>query len=430
MQRLSFDELPGDTLSKVEGRVHTAVGLSVKAHLPGAKRGDWVRIRRRGAPTLDAEVVAFSGTDVTLLPLGDPHGVGPDDVVEPVASSFAIRCSDALIGRVLDGTGQPIDGGPPIASELWPVRRPAPRPSERPRITRVMPTGVRAIDGLCTLGVGQRIGILAGSGVGKSTLLCRLAAHADAEVIVFGLVGERGRELEELVFDMLTPDARARSVVVCATSDEPPLVRMKSAHVATAIAEYFRARGKHVVLLIDSLTRFVRAARDVGLAAGEPPARRGFPPSAFAELAPLIERAGLTRDGAITGFYTVLVEGGDLDEPVTDEVRGLVDGHLILDRRLAERGHFPPIDVVKSLSRLSSQLMTPAQTTAAARVRRLLSHHEAKRDLLELGAYARGSDALLDRAIERLPELHAFLDQEPGEESSLSDTLMRVVELG
>jgi ATP synthase in type III secretion protein N len=420
--------LESETLTRVTGRVRAAVGLGVQAHLPAARRGEWVRILRRHAPALDAEVVGFSGENVMLMPLGDARGVGPDDVVEKVARSFAIRCGPDLAGRVLDGIGRPLDTGPALSGAGWSVHRDAPTPLSRAPIARILPTGVRAIDGLCTVGEGQRLGIFAGSGVGKTSLLSRIATRADSDVIVACLIGERGRELNEFL-EALAPETRARCVVVCATSDHPPLVRMKSAYVATAIAEYFRDRGQRVVLLMDSLTRFVRAARDVGLAAGEPPTRRGFPPSAFAELAPLLERAGNTQRGSITGFYTVLVEGGDLDEPVTDEARGLLDGHLVLDRVLAQRGHFPPIDVTRSLSRLMDALVSAPHATAARKLRAWLQHYELKRDLVELGATQRGQDPLLDQALSRLPAIHAYLRQEARAPELFVESVERLIAL-
>lgn len=420
--------LDSESLLRVQGRVHGAAGLGIKAHLPAARRGEWVRIVRHLGPPLDAEVVGFSGEDVLLLPLGDAEGIGPGDRVEKVADSFAIRCDATLVGRVLDGIGRPLDDGPELSGELFQVKRPACSPLARARIERIVPTGIRAIDGFCSIGEGQRMGIFAGSGVGKTTLLCQLTERADADVIVLGLIGERGRELRDFL-EALSPEAKQRSVIVCATSDQPALVRMKSAHVATAIAEYFRDRGKHVLLLIDSLTRFVRAARDVGLTAGEPPSRRGFPPSAFAELAPLIERTGLWKHGSITAFYSVLVEGSDLDEPVTDEARGLLDGHLVLDRNLSQRGHFPPIDVPRSLSRLMDGLVSAPHQQAARTLRALLAHYDDKRELVELGATQRGQDALLDQALARLPGLHAFLRQPRHEASPFASSVERLLEL-
>jgi len=404
-------------LVRVFGRVRGARGLTVHAHVPGARRGDWVRIERRESAALDAEVIAFEDDLATLMPLGDARGVGPDDRVLWMGSTFCVSAGADLLGRVLDGLGRPVDGGPKLTGEAFPIARPAPNAHERPRVRDILTTGVHAIDALCTVAEGQRLGIFAAAGVGKSRLLAHIAGHAQVDVIVVCLIGERGRELNEFLEDALSGETRARSVMVCATSDAPALERMKSAHTATAIAEYFRGQGKRVLLLMDSLTRLTRAAREVGLAAGEPPTRRGFPPSAFAELGPLVERAGLTQRGSITAFYTVLVEGNDLDEPVADEARGLLDGHLVLDRTLAQRGHFPPIDVPRSLSRLMDAVISPAHREAAKRVRALLAHYYAKRDLVELGATPRGADPLLDRALDKLPAIEALLRQEQASES-------------
>ncbi|HEX6240928.1 MAG TPA: FliI/YscN family ATPase [Polyangiales bacterium] len=399
-------------LVRIQGRVRAARGLTVLAHVPGARRGDWVRIERAERAPLDAEVIAFEEDLVTLMPLGDVRGVGSDDRVIWMGSSFRFVCGDALLGRVLDGLGRACDGGPAPEGALCSLLEAAPRAHERPRIRHMLPTGVNAIDALCTMAEGQRLGIFAAAGVGKTTLLARIAQHAQADVIVICLIGERGRELNELRDEALNAETRARSVIVCATSDAPALERVKSAHTATRVAEHFRAQGKRVLLLMDSLTRLVRAAREVGLSAGEAPARRGFPPSAFAELAPLLERAGLTREGSITAFYTVLVEGNDLDEPVADEARGLLDGHLVLDRALAERGHYPAIDVPRSVSRLMASVVSPSHRDAAARVRAWLARYYEKRDLVELGAVPKGADPLLDRALAKLPEIHALIRQE------------------
>jgi type III secretion protein N (ATPase) len=409
------------------GRVCGLAGLTVHAKLPGARRGDWVRIERAEGGALDAEVISFDDQRVTLMPLADSHGVGLDDRVLPLDDALRVPCGPDLLGRVIDGIGRPLDGGPPLAGQPWAVQRRPPRALDRPRIARVLTTGVRAVDALCTVGEGQRVGLFAPAGAGKTSLLAQLAEHASADVIVACLIGERGRELNEFLEDALGPSARARSVVVSATSDAAPLERLKSAHVATTFAEYFRAEGKRVLLLVDSLTRLVRAAREVGLAAGEPPARRGFPASAFADLAPLLERAGLTPEGSITAFYTILVEGNDLDEPVADEVRGLIDGHLVLDRTLAERGHFPPIDVVKSLSRVMNEIVAPPHRKAAQQVRAWLSHYERKRDLVELGAVSKGADPLLDQALSKLPGIEALLRHTRDERTDFATTIARLI---
>ncbi len=405
----------------VEGRVTSLVGLALRALLPGGRVGQVVEVGRGPAP-LRAEVVGFEGDEVLLLPLGEAEGLGPDDPVRPAAEALRVRASPALLGRVLDGLGQPVDGGPAVAGEAWPVMRPPPAPLQRPRITRPLSLGVRVLDGLLTVGEGQRVGLFAGSGVGKSTLLGQVARFAEADVFVVCLIGERGRELREFLEDSLGEEGRRRSVVVCATSDAPALVRLKSAWVATSLAEYFRAQGQRVVLLMDSVTRFARAGREVGLAAGEPPARRGYPPSVFAALPALLERSGTSPEGSITAFYTVLVEGGDLDEPIADEVRGILDGHVVLDRALGARGRWPAVDVLASLSRVMDQVVGAEHHTDAAALRAHLAAYEAKRDLVALGAYTAGSDPALDAALSRLDAIEAFLRQGRAEASSFEDT--------
>ncbi|GAB5543384.1 MAG: FliI/YscN family ATPase [Sandaracinaceae bacterium] len=407
----------------VTGRVRALVGLTIRASIPGVRVGEVVEILRRDQGPLLAEVVGFELDDATLLPLGDARGVGPDLPVRPTGRPFAIQASDALRGRVIDGLGQPIDGRPLPPGVAWPVMRPAPDPLSRARITTPFVTGVRAIDGLMTLGEGQRVGLFAGSGVGKSTLLGRIARKADADVVVIGMVGERGREVRELVEEGLGAEGLARSVVVAATSDAPALVRMRSAWVATALAEYYRDRGQRVLLLMDSVTRFARAAREVGLAAGEPPARRGYPPSVFAALPELLERTGQGERGSITAVYTVLVEGGDMDEPIADEVRGVLDGHVVLDRELAARGRWPAIDPLHSLSRVMDAVTDARQVEHARALRAHLSVYEAKRDLVLLGAHEPGRDPQLDAALERIDAIEAFLRQPRGETCSFDETV-------
>lgn len=394
-----------------EGRVDEVTGLVVRATVPGVALGEVVKIDRRERAPLAAEVVGFRGEQAVLVPLGELAGIAPASAVWRTGAPFSITCGDDLLGRVLDGLGQPVDGGAPLAGEPWAVDRPAPAALSRPTITVPQPTGVRAIDTMLTLGRGQRVGLFAAAGVGKSTLLGQIARGAQADVIVHCQVGERGRELGELLGDELA-GARARVVSVCATSDAPPLVRLRAVHVATAIAEWFRdRRGASVLLLVDSLTRVARAQREVGLSAGEPPARHGYPPSVFALLPRLIERAGATPDGVITAVYTVLVAGNDLDEPIADEVRGLVDGHIVLDRRLAQRGHFPPIDVVGSTSRLMPRVVDARHLAAAARVRERLAIYEEHRDLITLGAYQAGRDPQLDAAVAAYPAIERVLRQ-------------------
>ncbi len=396
----------------VEGRVRAVVGLKIRATVPGLRVGDFVEILRRHRDALPAEVVGFVDDEALLLPLGDMEGLGPDDVVRPVGRAFSVTCSEELLGRVLDGLGQPIDGKKAIQGESVPVMRSPPDPMTRRRITSALDTGIRAIDGLLTVGEGQRVGLFAGSGVGKSSLLGQIARQANADVFVVCLIGERGREVREFIEDSLGNLGLSRGVVICATSETPALVRMKSAFVATAIAEWFRDRGKKVLLLMDSVTRFARAAREVGLAAGEPPARRGYPASVFAALPGLLERTGNSDRGSITSFYSVLVEGGDMDEPIADEVRGILDGHIVLDRAVGARGHWPAIHVPQSLSRVMDAVTSATHQRAASRVREHIAHYESKRDLIALGAYKAGSDPRLDAAMAKIGGIEAFLKQE------------------
>jgi ATP synthase in type III secretion protein N len=397
------------------GTVDDVVGLVVRATVPGVALGELVRIDRRNGTPLSAEVVGFRGEQALLLPLGELAGIAPAGEVWRTGEPLAIRCGDSLLGRVLDGLGAPLDGGPAPTGERWLVDRPAPSPLARPPITAPLATGVRALDTMLTLGRGQRIGLFAAAGVGKSTLLGQIARGTRADAIVVCQVGERGRELAELLGDELAP-ARGKTVVVSATSDAPPLVRLRAVHVATAIAEWFRERrGASVLLLVDSLTRVARAQREVGLSAGEPPVRHGYPPSVFALLPRLVERAGATNAGAITAIYTVLVAGNDMDEPIADEVRGLVDGHIVLDRRLAQRGHFPPIDVVDSVSRLMLKVVDPKHAEAAARVRARLAIYDEHRDLITLGAYQAGRDRLVDDAVTAYPAIERLVRQKRDE---------------
>lgn len=407
----------------IEGRVRSIVGFSIRAAIPTVRLGEVVEIVRRGMPSLPAEVVGFELDDAMLVPFGEVNGIAVDDPVRTRGRGHTITCGPALLGRVLDGLGVPMDGGPPLEGVLWDVMRAPPSPLTRPRITKILPLGVRALDALFTTGEGQRVGLFAGSGVGKSALLGQIARHADADVFVICLIGERGREVREFLEDALGERGRARSVVICATSDVPAMVRKKSAYVATAVAEYFRAQGKRVVLAMDSVTRFARAGREVGLAAGELPVRRGFPPSVFAELPRLLERSGTSNEGSITAFYTVLVEGNDLEEPVSDEVRGILDGHIVLSRAYAERGHYPAIDTRKSLSRMMDALVSTQHREAAQTLRAHLALYESKRDLVTLGAYRAGSEPKLDHVLARLDAIEAFLRQRPTDESPLDVTL-------
>jgi type III secretion protein N (ATPase) len=410
-------------LVRVTGRLRGVLGSLFSIDLPDARVGELVEFQRsRGLGPLLGEIVGFDANGVKVLPLGAAEGLGPDDVVQAVRKPLEVRVGSNLLGRVLDGLGNPIDGGPALEGELRAVDRLGPLPFDRRRIEQILPLGVRAIDAFMTVGEGQRMGLFAAAGVGKSTLLGQIAQGTTADAVVLCLIGERGRELQDFLQDHLGEVGRARSVVVCATSDAPAMVRMKCVSVATTIAEGFRDEGQRVLLLVDSLTRFARAAREVGLAAGETPVRRGFPASVFARLPVLIERAGTAQRGSITAFYTVLVEGDDLDEPITDELRGLLDGHVVLSRKLAARGRFPAIDVPQSLSRLMTRLVTPEHRVAAAKAREQLALYEEQRDILMLGAYRQGANPRIDAAIAAQPSLEAFVVQAEHERAEFEDT--------
>jgi type III secretion protein N (ATPase) len=416
---------------RLAGRVTEVTGLVLRATIPGVRVGELVFIDLAEGKRLQAEVVGFRGDEVVLLPLGATSGIGPDAVVSPTGRPLSVRVGEGLLGRVLDGLGQPADGGGPLAgdSEEWAVDRAAPDPLTRRRVERPLGLGVRAVDALLTIGEGQRVGLFASAGVGKSTLLGQMARASDADVNVICLVGERGREVREFLEDALGAVGRARSVVVCATSDAPSLVRLKSTFVATAIAEWFRERGRRVLFLMDSLTRLARAQREVGLAAGEPPARQGYPPSVFALLPRLLERTGNSARGSITALYTVLVAGNDLDEPIADEARGVLDGHIVLSRELGARNHWPAIDVLGSLSRVMGQVADPEHRRAAASLREVLAAYERHRDLIVLGAYQRGSDPRTDDAIARIDAIEEFLRQGAGETAAFADTRRRLLAL-
>jgi ATP synthase in type III secretion protein N len=409
------------------GRVTEVTGLVVRASVPGVRVGEIVTLEGSG---LEAEVVGFRGEEAVLMPLGEAAGIGPDSLVTATGRALSIGISDGVLGRVLDGLGRPIDGGGPIpGATAWPVDRPAPDPLARRRVSRPLALGVRALDALLTVGEGQRVGLFAGSGVGKSTLMGQIARQTEAEVNVIALVGERGREVVDFLEESLGEAGRKRSVVVCATSDTPSLVRLKSAFVATAIAEYFRAEGRRVLFMLDSVTRVARAQREVGLAAGEPPARQGYPPSVFALLPRLLERTGNDARGSITALYTVLVAGGDMEEPIADEVRGILDGHVILSREIAARNQWPAVDVLPSLSRLMSAVADPEHRRAAGRLRELMAAYERQRDLILLGAYQRGADPVTDEAVARMEAITTFLRQRTDEVAPFEETRARLLAL-
>ncbi|EKP93678.1 FliI/YscN family ATPase [Thermaerobacter subterraneus] len=412
-----------------QGWVEQVVGLAVEARGPVSSLGELCWIDRPGRPPVPAEVVGFRGARTLLMPLGDARAIRPGSRVEATGQGFRVAVGEGLLGRVLDGLGRPLDGQGPVAAEAWyPAEADPPPPLARRPIREPLPVGVRAIDALLTCGRGQRVGIFAGSGVGKSTLLAMMTRHTAADVVVVALIGERNREVRDFV-DHHLAGSRRRTVVVAATADRPALVRIKAAQVATAIAEFFRDRGRHVLLVMDSVTRYAMALREVGLAVGEPPATRGYPPSVFAALPRLLERAGTGDRGSITGFYTVLVDGDDFNEPVADAVRGTLDGHIVLSRQLAEEGQFPAVDVLASVSRLMPELVDAAHWAAAQRLRRWLGAYREARDLVEIGAYQRGTNPDVDRALERMPAIRAFLSQGRDEAASFSEAVARLQEV-
>jgi flagellum-specific ATP synthase len=410
------------------GRLVELLGLRLRVSGLPAAVGDLVEVMAE-TPVL-AEVVASTPTTIVCLPLGSTAGLRTGDLVRHTGGPLRLRVGDALRGRVLDGLGRPIDGGPALdALPLVSLDQPTPSALSRPRIDRQLGLGVRALDALVPCGRGQRLGIMAGSGVGKSSLLSMVTRGTEAEVAVIALVGERGREVREFIENDLGPEGLARSVVVVATSDAPPVERLRAASVATRIAEWFRDDGRDVVLMMDSLTRVAMAQREVGLSAGEPPATRGYPPSVFALLPQLLERAGTSPHGSITGLYTVLVEGDDMQDPIGDAARSILDGHVVLSRRLATSGHFPSIDVLESISRVTSAVTTHEQRADATRLRRMLASHRSVRELVEIGAYVTGADPHADLAIARMAQIDDFLQQPMTESSDLGETWSRLQEL-
>ena len=396
------------------GRVTKVVGLTIETEGPQTHIGELCRIHggRMGKDML-AEVVGFRDASVLMMPIGDMTGISPGNPVTATGHQLEIAVGPELLGRVLDGMGRPLDGKGPVAVERWvPVANMPPNPMTRPRIQQILPLGVKCLDGLMTVGKGQRMGIFAGSGVGKSTLMGMIARNTKADINVIALIGERGREVRDFLERDLQAEGLARSVVIIATSDQPALVRLKGALTATAIAEYFRDSGKDVLLLMDSLTRFSMAQREIGLAIGEPPVSRGYTPSVFAVLPKLLERAGTSADGSITGLYSVLVDGDDMNEPITDAARGILDGHIALSRQLAHRNHYPAIDVLGSISRVMSDIVDDKHKQAANALRRSLAVYHDAEDLINVGAYVKGSNPDIDKAIAQIGGINEFLRQE------------------
>ena len=409
------------------GQVLESVGQTIESAGPLASVGECCAILDQSGHSHLAEVIGFRGSNVLSMPVESTEGIRFGNVVEALGVRPEIEVGPALMGRVLNALGAPIDAGrPPAAALALPLEGAVRSPLDRAPIRTPLGTGIRALDALLTVGRGQRVGIFGGSGVGKSTLIGMMTRNTEADVTVVGLVGERGREVGEFLEDALGEEGRARSVVVVSTSDESPLKRVRAALAATTMAEYFAAQGKHVLLVLDSLTRFAMAAREIGLAAGEPPTAKGYTPSVFTKLARLVERTGQFRTGSITAFYTVLMEGDDQQDPLVDAVRSLLDGHVVLSRALASEGWYPPIQVLDSISRLMPAVSQPAHLEQASLVRRLMAVYARSEDLVRIGAYKQGSDPDLDRALRARPALRAFMTQDAHEEVRFEASITRL----
>jgi FliI/YscN family ATPase len=418
---------------KVKGRITELIGLVARAIVPNVQVGELCFIEPlSGRARIRAEVVGFRENEVLLMPLGNLEGIAPGCHVVPTGQSMTVRVGQGLLGRVLDGLGDPLDEethGPLQWDSEYPVHCDPPHALKRARVSKPISVGVKSIDSLCTVGQGQRIGLFAGAGVGKSTLLGMIARNTSADINVICLVGERGREVRDFLESDLGAEGLARSVVIVSTSDQASLVRSKAAYVATAIAEYFRDQGKNVFLMMDSVTRFARALREIGLAVGEPPARQGYTPSVFSNLPRLLERSGNSEKGSITAFYTVLVAGDDLTEPVADETMSILDGHIILSRDMANRGLYPAVDVSNSVSRVMSHIVEPAHLKAAQKLKEVVASYEKERDLILIGAYESGSDAKVDYAIDKIEEVEGFMRQDIGEKITLNDSVQTLQEI-
>lgn len=406
-----------------EGKVKKVIGLTVEVEGIKAFVGELCIIYNDRNKPITCEVVGFKEDNVILMPLGELSGIAPGCRVVPQGTPLNVKCSDELLGRVLDGLGNPLDSSKLKAGAQYPLDNDPPDPLKRRRIKAVMPTGVRAIDAFLTCGEGQRIGIFAGSGVGKSTTLGMIAKYAEADVNVISLIGERGREVLDFIEQDLGPEGLKKSVIVCATSDKPALIRLKGAFTATAIAEYFRDQGKKVILMMDSVTRFAMAQREVGLAIGEPPATKGYTPSVFAMLPRLLERSGMSDKGSITAFYTVLVDGDDFNEPIADAVRGILDGHIVLSRALAHKNHYPAIDILNSVSRLMPSIAEEESKTAASFARDLLATYKESEDLINIGAYVKGSNKKVDMSLKYYDKIVSFLKQGVKEHSDFNNSI-------
>lgn len=412
-------------LYRRQGKIEKIIGMTVEATGPECNIGDVCRIFRKGSEEfIYGEVVGFNEGKIMLMPYTDIEGIGPGSIVDNTGRQLEVNVGNGLIGRIINAIGQPLDGkGPVETTDKYSIVGEPVNPLTRPRIEDIIPFGVKAIDGLLTIGRGQRMGIFAGSGVGKSTLLGMIAREVQADINVIALVGERGREVLEFIERDLGEKGMARSVLVVATSDQPAMMRNKCPMTATAIAEYFKDQGKNVLLMMDSLTRYAMAQREIGLAVGEAPIARGYTPSIYTAMPKLLERAGNFEQGSITGIYTVLVEGDDTNEPISDTVRGIIDGHIILSRKVAAKHHYPAIEVLESVSRLMSEIADKEHKAAAAKLRNLLSVYNANYDLVSIGAYKKGSNPALDEALKKIDKINAFLRQETDEAFTFEETV-------
>ena len=418
---------------RVNGRITRVVGLVMEGHGPGSSVGEFCHVYPRdGVEPVQCEVVGFTDDKILLMPLGEVRGIGPGSKIVARRNTAAVGVGPGLLGRTLDGLGNPIDGlGPLDIACHYPLWATPPNPLSRKRIQKPLNVGVKAINGLLTVGKGQRIGIFAGSGVGKSVLLGMMARNTEADVNVIALVGERGREVKEFIEKDLGEEGLKRSILIVATSDQPPLVRMRASLMATAVAEYFRDQGKDVLLMMDSISRFAMAQREIGLAVGEPPATKGYPPSVFAHLPRLLERAGTSQgSGSITGFYTILAEGDDVNDPIADAARAILDGHIVLTRDLASQGHYPAIDILSSVSRVMTDVVTPEHRAQAMKVKSAIATYRKAYDLISIGAYKHGSDPKVDHAIKVIDKVNEFLRQDIPERTNYENCLQGLFALG
>lgn len=421
-----YNRVLSDSLFKVKGKVVNVVGLTIESKGPQARLGDICvitsDIREESGKQVLSEVVGFKEGKVLLMPYEKVEGIGPGSSVENTGAPLKVKVDDSLLGKTLNGLGRP-DTGELLTGREYDVEASPPDPMSRKIISEVLPLGVKAVDGLITVGKGQRIGIFAGSGVGKSTLMGMFARNTKADINVIALIGERGREVREFIERDLGPEGMKRSVVVVATSDRPALERKKAAQTATAIAEYFRDQGKDVLLMMDSMTRFSMAQREIGLASGEPPVSRGYPPSVYSEMPKLLERAGCSDKGSITGLYTVLVDGDDFNEPITDTARSILDGHIMLNRKLAHKNHYPAIDILQSISRCMSQIATREHKQLAGKMKNVMATYNEAEDLINIGAYKAGSNPEIDYAISKIQAVNQFLLQDVNDKFTFDETV-------